>query len=382
MMDIGQLMVNVSEVPAESSELNATSGVDFDALIGLPDDETQGDKNPFMALMMSMMNLAPPSEIPNNEGMPNSKDLAEQEASIAIADLDEVENPHEIQLISDEYMPDESQKTDLDALPVVDEQTGADNILTQDIDIKAVLQWIDAKAFVPPQANAMTNREEGSLQIDVLDYDSVQGQATLIANKPEVLPETAEDTSVQQDLDVRLKPQDIESQIKITSGTETPSAMTMLQSSTPFRGPTITPNTPLEITASVDASEWGQEFAEHVVWLGQQNMKSALINIHPEALGPIAIRVDVQQDTASVSIASHSMMVRDIIDQSMPQLRDMMQTQGIQLGDVQISSDANPKYFTRQEPSTSSTLESDEESKVEITALNSRQPQGLVDYFA
>ncbi|TAL61875.1 MAG: hypothetical protein EPN84_07265, partial [Legionella sp.] len=97
----------------------------------------------------------------------------------------------------------------------------------------------------------------------------------------------------------------------------------------------------LSIPVEVGSPHWGEKFAEHIVWMSQQGVKSALIKVHPEDLGPIEISIKVVKNVATVTISSHSTHVCNIVDQSMPKLREMMAEQGLNLAEVNISADGN-----------------------------------------
>ena len=157
------------------------------------------------------------------------------------------------------------------------------------------------------------------------------------------------------------------------------------QANTPLNQPThATGQTKsLEIPVNINNPGWGDKFAEQISWLGHQEIKSAVIKIHPEELGPLEISVKVDKDSASVNIISHSSHVRDIVDQAIPRLRDMMAEQGLNLSDVHVNSDRNSGQFSQQnnnDQQGSSSNSADEE--VQLVTNIKKRPQGLIDYFA
>jgi flagellar hook-length control protein FliK len=124
------------------------------------------------------------------------------------------------------------------------------------------------------------------------------------------------------------------------------------------------------------------------VWLGQNDIKSAVIKISPEELGPIEINVKVVKDNASVNIISHSAQVRDLVDQAIPRLRDMMAEQGLNLSDVQVNAEQRSNQFAQsgnsnndqQHEATSSASDADDE--IQLISSVKKGPKRLVDYFA
>ncbi|CAM2838094.1 flagellar hook-length control protein FliK [Legionella steigerwaltii] len=140
----------------------------------------------------------------------------------------------------------------------------------------------------------------------------------------------------------------------------------------------------LVIPIEVNTPEWSKQFSEHIIWLGQQQgVKSAVIKLNPEDLGPLEINIKVMNDSASVNIITNNHHIRDIIDQSLPRLQAMMAEQGLNLSEVQIDSDANPRQFSQQNNSGQEQLTHTFEDEIGVTPLkNKGRVKGLVDYFA
>lgn len=138
----------------------------------------------------------------------------------------------------------------------------------------------------------------------------------------------------------------------------------------------------LEIPVDINNSQWADKFSDQIVWLGQQGIKSALIKIHPEDLGPIEISIKVVKDSASVTINSHSSHVCSIVDQAMPRLREMMADQGLNLAEVHIGADTDPRQSQQQNSQSNQDFVHHLDEEIQTTPLNHRQTQGLIDYFA
>lgn len=138
----------------------------------------------------------------------------------------------------------------------------------------------------------------------------------------------------------------------------------------------------IEIPVQLNHPEWADQLSEQIIWLGQQEIKSALIKINPEELGPIEMHIKVIKNTASLSINSHSSEVCEILDQSMPRLKEMMSEQGLQLSDVQIGSDARSSHFSHSENQPNNAEAEANEETVQATPVKRKLSTGLVDYFA
>ncbi len=99
------------------------------------------------------------------------------------------------------------------------------------------------------------------------------------------------------------------------------------------------------IPVTVGQPQWSQAVGEKVLWLAAQNVTAAEIRLDPPDLGPMHIKVSVNQDQASVSFTSHHAGVREVLDQSLTRLRDMFSEQGLNLVNVDVSD----RSFHRQQ---------------------------------
>lgn len=145
----------------------------------------------------------------------------------------------------------------------------------------------------------------------------------------------------------------------------------------------IKPKT-LDIPVPLSDAQWADKFSEHIVWLGHQGIKSAIIKINPDDLGPLEISVKVVKESASVNITSHSGHVRDIVDQALPRLREMMADQGLDLTEVtyETGTSADSRQSDHQNNDTKNEMMFDVEEGTLVTSLTKRLPKGLIDYFA
>ncbi|CEG57104.1 flagellar hook-length control protein FliK [Legionella fallonii] len=138
----------------------------------------------------------------------------------------------------------------------------------------------------------------------------------------------------------------------------------------------------LDIPIDISDSQWVEKFSENIVWLGHQGIKSALIKIHPEDLGPLEISIKVVKDSASVSIHSHNSHVCDIVDQALPRLREMMAEQGLNLSDVYVGSDDGSRQFSENNHGSEEVTAVNIEDEVQAAPLAKKTRDGLIDYFA
>lgn len=104
-----------------------------------------------------------------------------------------------------------------------------------------------------------------------------------------------------------------------------------------------TSRTPLPVTQAapipveVGKQGWGEQVMQRVMWMSAQNIQRAEIALDPPELGPLQVRVSAQGEHMTVSFTSSHGVVRDALDQGLPRLRDLMEQQGLDLVDVDVS---------------------------------------------
>lgn len=95
--------------------------------------------------------------------------------------------------------------------------------------------------------------------------------------------------------------------------------------------------TMLAIDKPINHPGWGKDLGEHIVWMSNKTLSSADITLNPEHLGPVTVRIDLDQDQASVLFTTPHAAVKEALDASIPKLREMLGSQHINLVDVNVS---------------------------------------------
>lgn len=103
-----------------------------------------------------------------------------------------------------------------------------------------------------------------------------------------------------------------------------------------------------EVAAPLHSNAWNNEFASKVVWLAKNDQQQAHININPPQLGPIQITLQINGDQAAATFGSANAEVRQAIESSLPQLKEMLSSAGINLGQADVG--ANFAQQNREAP--------------------------------
>lgn len=144
------------------------------------------------------------------------------------------------------------------------------------------------------------------------------------------------------------------------------------------------------VSTHLREASWPQQFGEKIVWLAKSNQQSAQININPPELGPVQITLNLNGDQAKVVFASPHAEVRQAIESALPQLKEMLSSAGINLGQANVGSNlaqqnpdnpyrsTNAKHLTDE----NAILPANERTASAGTSLVLQRGRGLVDLFA
>lgn len=93
---------------------------------------------------------------------------------------------------------------------------------------------------------------------------------------------------------------------------------------------------PPGIAAHLNENAWPKQFGDKVVWMAKNDQQSAQISINPPQLGPIQITLNLSGDQATLAFASPHAEVRQAIESALPQLKEMLSSAGINLGQSNV----------------------------------------------
>lgn len=98
-------------------------------------------------------------------------------------------------------------------------------------------------------------------------------------------------------------------------------------------------STPVAMTLATPLTQanWGGAVAERVVWMTNANIQEAEIQLHPRELGPIGIKITVQNEQTHVTFVAQHATTREALEAALPRLREMLADNGLQPGNTDVS---------------------------------------------
>ncbi|KAF1067513.1 MAG: Flagellar hook-length control protein [Pseudomonas citronellolis] len=149
---------------------------------------------------------------------------------------------------------------------------------------------------------------------------------------------------------------------------------------------------------AVPQNGWTEAVVDRVMWMSSQNLKSADIQMEPADLGKLEVRINMTPDQTQVTFASQNANVREALDSQQHRLREMLNQQGMNQVNVNVSDQSLARNWQGQQQQggngdggRSSAAgrggqDGDDEPMVsgvsEIRARTATQGLGLVDYYA
>ncbi|MBI3375605.1 MAG: flagellar hook-length control protein FliK [Betaproteobacteria bacterium] len=136
-----------------------------------------------------------------------------------------------------------------------------------------------------------------------------------------------------------------------------------------------------QLDAPIGSARWGEQLSNQVIVLAQGGTASADIRVTPPELGPVHVRISVEDGIASVVLSAPAQETRQALEAALPALHDALAESGLSLGESAVSEE----HFARQ-GETRTERESRESLGAEsaLTRDVAARPQraGLLDMYA
>jgi flagellar hook-length control protein FliK len=90
------------------------------------------------------------------------------------------------------------------------------------------------------------------------------------------------------------------------------------------------------IDAPPGSPQFGPQLGERLLWLVRDGIHEARLQLNPRELGPVEVRLSVGDGAAQLSFSAQHAGTAAAVQQSLPQLRDLLAQQGLQLGQASV----------------------------------------------
>jgi flagellar hook-length control protein FliK len=168
-----------------------------------------------------------------------------------------------------------------------------------------------------------------------------------------------------------------------------PSAQSLASSLASTMGPTPQSQAAVSaaattLHAAVGTPRWSEELGSRMVLMSLHGQHEGSLNLTPEHLGPLEVRLSVNHGTASVWFGSQHADTRAALTEALPRLRELFADAGLQLGHTGVSHEA-PRQGTRDSEAARFGGESGADAvdgTTTVAPVTRRMALGLVDTYA
>ena len=148
------------------------------------------------------------------------------------------------------------------------------------------------------------------------------------------------------------------------------------------------------MTKPISHPEWNQDLGDRIVWMNSRGISSAEIKMNPQNMGPITVRIDMNQDQATIAFTAQNSEVRTALEASIPKLREMLSSQQVTLAEVNVSQQSTSNDSGRSQQQTAQMMadasangQGNRQTNQEVDAQGnpvnaSNNADGTVDEFA
>jgi flagellar hook-length control protein FliK len=131
------------------------------------------------------------------------------------------------------------------------------------------------------------------------------------------------------------------------------------------------------VEVPVHDPRWPQSIAAEVRWCADNGVQSATLKLTPENLGPLEMRVDIKDNQVNVTMTASHAETRQALEQSLPRLRELLSSSGLQLGQANVQQESR-----RESQLPVSTLRGMLDEHTDDGFVPIRIATGLVDEYA
>lgn len=136
----------------------------------------------------------------------------------------------------------------------------------------------------------------------------------------------------------------------------------------------------------ISHNDWPAAMGHRLLWAVGEGMQKAEISVSPQDMGPISVHIRVENDKADIRFTAAHAHTREVLESSMPRLRDMFSQQGLNLSQAQVFSQHSHDTPGRQPEAHTASSSASSSNADETQEMERPRPmqwrRGLVDDYA
>lgn len=138
----------------------------------------------------------------------------------------------------------------------------------------------------------------------------------------------------------------------------------------------------------VGHADWSNELGNKLSWMATAQRQQADLVLNPPQLGRVEISLTVSGDQATAVFASASAEVRELLEDSLPRLREILSGAGINLGEAEVGAESSGRFGTQEQPGDNGRLvkleaaPGNDMGMIAMPSVGMTSGRGMVDIFA
>lgn len=114
--------------------------------------------------------------------------------------------------------------------------------------------------------------------------------------------------------------------------------------------PNVTsPALSLDIQPQLNSAAWAKVMSSRVVWMAREGVQQAELRLNPAHLGPLEVRLSMQNEQTNVTFVASNAAARDALEQALPRLRESFNESGLALNNAEVSHQEQPSNGSDQD---------------------------------
>jgi flagellar hook-length control protein FliK len=250
--------------------------------------------------------------------------------------------------------------------------------------LASLLQGLTNPGPTTPSANPATSTSSGAPGDDIAAVNALAKRADLDATQAALDTLTGDAKPDATDLSAGASTDSATAQNSAANAAQnanaTPPAQlhALMTAHTAAGDVDVTPDATLR--APVGTHAWKDELGTQLTWMALNNRDTASLRLSPEHLGPVEVRISVNDGGTSVYFGASNPDTRSALEQSLPRLRELFASNGLVLADAGVSRDAPRNAFKPSPHSPSTRSVSDASSEATVNPITLAR-LGLVDTY-
>jgi flagellar hook-length control protein FliK len=105
----------------------------------------------------------------------------------------------------------------------------------------------------------------------------------------------------------------------------------------------------LDIQPQLNSAAWARVMSSRVVWMAREGVQQAELRLNPAHLGPVEVRLSMQNEQTSVTFIASNSAARDALEQALPRLRESFNENGLALNHAEVSHQEQSSHGSEQD---------------------------------